>query len=192
MVYYKYADRQIRRKGDGAVPSFTKKAIRESFLHLIAKKPLDKITVRDIVDDCGINRNTFYYYFQDIYAVLEDFYRDMIEALPAEKSLAETLSFFYSMTLDFAVERPHAARSLAFSLGFEGLERYCGNDLDGVILDCITRSTRSLPSLTALRMLRHAVIGLCLDAMRGEGKAENAVQELAAALAAFEQKTDKN
>ena len=176
------------------MPSFTKKAIRESFLHLVAKKPLDKITVRDIVDDCGINRNTFYYYFQDIYAVLEDFYSDMIRALPPEKTLSETLCAFYGAVLAFSAERPQAARSLALSLGFEGLERYCGNDLDGVIMDCITRSTKSLPSLTALRMLRHAVLGLCLDAMRGDRKAEYAAGELAEALSAYERvvKTDKN
>lgn len=52
--------------------SFTKKAIVASFLKLCARKSPDKITVRDIVDDCEINRNTFYYYFQDIYALVEE------------------------------------------------------------------------------------------------------------------------
>ncbi len=54
--------------------SFTKKAIVESFLKLSARKSPDKITVRDIVDDCEINRNTFYYYFQDIYALMEEIF----------------------------------------------------------------------------------------------------------------------
>ena len=44
----------------------TKKAIVNSFIKLLNKKPLDKITVKDIVEDCGINRNTFYYHFADI------------------------------------------------------------------------------------------------------------------------------
>ena len=46
---------------------FTKQAIYASFLKFLNEKPLDKITVKDIVDDCGINRKTFYYYFQDMY-----------------------------------------------------------------------------------------------------------------------------
>ena len=54
--------------------SFTKKAIVESFLKLSVRKSPDKITVRDIVDDCEINRNTFYYYFQDIYALMEEIF----------------------------------------------------------------------------------------------------------------------
>ena len=38
--------------------SFTKKAIRDSFVKLLNEKPLSQITIRDIVDDCGVNRNT--------------------------------------------------------------------------------------------------------------------------------------
>lgn len=52
--------------------SFTKKAICQSFIKLLSERPIDKITVKDIVDDCGIARNTFYYHYQDIYQVLED------------------------------------------------------------------------------------------------------------------------
>ena len=44
----------------------TKKAIVNSFIKLLNDKPWDKITVKDIVEDCGINRNTFYYHFADI------------------------------------------------------------------------------------------------------------------------------
>ena len=65
--------------------SFTKKAIRDSFVKLLNEKPLSQITIRDIVDDCGVNRNTFYYYYRDIYEVLEDFIKR-----ETEKSLKET------------------------------------------------------------------------------------------------------
>ena len=41
-------------------------AIMESVLKLLEERPLSKITVKDIVDECGINRNTFYYHFEDI------------------------------------------------------------------------------------------------------------------------------
>ena len=51
---------------------FTKKAIVETFLELLKEHSLDKITVKDIVEKCGINRNTFYYYYQDIYDLIDD------------------------------------------------------------------------------------------------------------------------
>ena len=53
---------------------FTKKAIIEAFIEQLGERPLDKITVKDIVTRCGVNRNTFYYYYQDIYALFSDIF----------------------------------------------------------------------------------------------------------------------
>ena len=39
--------------------AFTKTAIRNSFIKLLNERPISQITIRDIVDDCGVNRNTF-------------------------------------------------------------------------------------------------------------------------------------
>ena len=49
----------------------TKRALEESLKHLLLQKPLDKITITDITDDCGISRMTFYYHFQDIFDLVE-------------------------------------------------------------------------------------------------------------------------
>lgn len=49
----------------------TKRALEQSLKNLLLKKPLTKITVSDITDDCGINRMTFYYHFKDIYDLVE-------------------------------------------------------------------------------------------------------------------------
>ena len=49
----------------------TKRALEASLKNLLLKKPLNKITINDIAEDCGINRMTFYYHFQDIYDLIE-------------------------------------------------------------------------------------------------------------------------
>lgn len=49
----------------------TKRALESSLKHLLLQKPLDKITISDIAEDCGINRMTFYYHFKDIYDLIE-------------------------------------------------------------------------------------------------------------------------
>ena len=49
----------------------TKRALEASLKNLLAKKPLDKITINDIAEDCGISRMTFYYHFKDIYDLVE-------------------------------------------------------------------------------------------------------------------------
>ena len=49
----------------------TRKAIMKCTLELAEKKSLKKITIKDIADECGITRSTFYYHFSDIYDVLD-------------------------------------------------------------------------------------------------------------------------
>lgn len=49
----------------------TKAAIKEAFWQLLEEKPYNSITVKDIVNRCQVNRNTFYYHFQDIPYLLE-------------------------------------------------------------------------------------------------------------------------
>lgn len=65
----------------------TKKRIMEGFLQLLEQRPLDKISVVDVADHCGINRNTFYYYYCDIYALI----RELME-LVAQRMIAKGLS----------------------------------------------------------------------------------------------------
>ncbi|MEE5992264.1 MAG: TetR/AcrR family transcriptional regulator [Oscillospiraceae bacterium] len=59
--------------------AFTKKAIRETFLTLLRKKPVSRITIREIVEECGINRNTFYYHYQDLPQLIEEIITDETE-----------------------------------------------------------------------------------------------------------------
>ena len=59
----------------------TKDAIMEAFNELLNERPLNKITVKDIVDRCGINRNTFYYHFEGIPSLLEQSVRNMTDEI---------------------------------------------------------------------------------------------------------------
>jgi len=63
---------------------FTRQAIMYSLLKLLQEKSIDKITVKDICELCEINRNTFYYYYNDIYQVIEELIK-----IETEKSLKE-------------------------------------------------------------------------------------------------------
>lgn len=52
------------------VSLMTKKALAESLKKAMTKKPFQKITVSELIKDCNMNRNTFYYHFEDIYDLL--------------------------------------------------------------------------------------------------------------------------
>lgn len=71
---------------------FTRQAIMYSMLKLLQEKSIDKITVKDICEMCEINRNTFYYYYSDIYQVLEELLRTETEKSLKEKP--ENHSFY--------------------------------------------------------------------------------------------------
>ncbi len=51
--------------------NITKKAIEEALKKILLEKSLNKITINDIAEECGISRMTFYYHFKDIYDLVE-------------------------------------------------------------------------------------------------------------------------
>lgn len=48
----------------------TKEWIARSFIELSHKKSIDKITIKDIVTNCGLTKATFYNHFQDKYDLI--------------------------------------------------------------------------------------------------------------------------
>lgn len=52
----------------------TKRAIAEALKQVCREKPFDKISISDITAVCGLNRQTFYYHFQDKYELLSWIY----------------------------------------------------------------------------------------------------------------------
>lgn len=52
----------------------TKKALAVSMKQLMGKMPLAKISIKDIVNTCGVNRKTFYYHFKDKYDLINWIY----------------------------------------------------------------------------------------------------------------------
>lgn len=65
----------------------TKKALAKSLKELMNSIPLNKISVKEIVNNCGLNRQTFYYHFQDIYNLLEWIYEtEAVESISQYRS----------------------------------------------------------------------------------------------------------
>ena len=169
--------------------SLTKKAIIQSFMHLASKKPLEKITVRDVVDHCGINRNTFYYHFQDIYAVLEEICLSGTAKMDPTLPLGEMLSALFLVLIDYAGRYPKAMAHIAASVGQSGAERYFAKGFDGTVHAVLERETarENAPGdlNTATVFLRHAFIGLFVDWINAGGKIDG--KRLAARIAVITQ-----
>ena len=113
---------------------FTKAAIKASFIKLLNKKSLAKITVKEIVEDCKINRNSFYYHFSDIHSLLEEILieeADRFVSTEAKKgSLYETLVD----AIDFAIQNKTAVLHIYNSANKDVFEQYLNRVSESAVL----------------------------------------------------------
>lgn len=111
------------------MPNFTKRAIKESFWKLLSEKPLAQISVREIVEECGINRNSFYYHFQDIPSLIEEIVMDETNALikqyPSIASIDEVIEAAFHFTLDNKKAILHICNSVNRNIYEQYLMRIC-------------------------------------------------------------------
>lgn len=56
--------------------SSTKRILADTLKKLMVTKPLNKISIHEIVEECGVNRQTFYYHFHDIFDLLEWMFKE--------------------------------------------------------------------------------------------------------------------
>lgn len=106
---------------------YTKKKIREEFIKILNERPLNKITVKDIASACEINRNTFYYYYTDVYALLSELFQTELQTVIDEYN--DTFSWEESFTVatKFALENKIAINHVYNSMQREELEDYIYN-----------------------------------------------------------------
>ena len=94
----------------------TIKSIKEAFLHIRRKKPLEKITVKEIAELAIINKSTFYRYYEDIYALSNEIENDIIsECVSAHPGLDELTGKDGVKKLTAAITEQTKAFSVVFS-----------------------------------------------------------------------------
>lgn len=82
----------------------TKRAFASSLKKMLAKKPLEKIRIIDITEYCGVNRQTFYYHFKDIYDLLEwIFANEVVKKIEKETTIKNWQENF-KYVLDYMLE----------------------------------------------------------------------------------------
>ena len=85
------------------MPNFTKKAIKDSMKKLLNERPLNQITVKDIVEDCGINRNSFYYHFEDMPSLIEEIVIEEVDKIIDEYPEIDSLEQCIDVAAEFVL-----------------------------------------------------------------------------------------
>lgn len=104
--------------------NFTRKAIKETFLKLLDQRPLNQITVKDIVGECGINRNSFYYHFEDLPALIEEIVEEQVQALIRKHPTIGSLKECFDAVIELVMENRRAVYHIYNSLSRDVFQRY--------------------------------------------------------------------
>lgn len=146
----------------------TREMIIKAFGQLLEEKPMNKITVKDIVERCDINRNTFYYHFQDIPALFEQMMEEKVEQLvqnhfqPSQPIECIQPMLQYGIAHKRAVL--HVYRSIPRETFLSYINRLTGHLVEAYIANATT--DRSVPDenrAVIIHTYRCSIVGLLLD-----------------------------
>lgn len=108
----------------------TKQTLVSSLKKFMGKKPLSKITVSEICKDCGMNRKTFYYHFEDIYDLLrwmlEQEALEVVKKFNLLKDHKEVIRFI----IDYVDANKHILNCVYDAMGREGIKRFFLSDFN--------------------------------------------------------------
>ena len=164
----------------------TKRALEQSLKNLLLKKPLTKITINDITEDCGINRMTFYYHFKDIYDLVEwSCLEDARKALE-EKKTYDTWQQGFLQIFEAVLENKPFIMNVYRCVHREQVEKYLEPLVDNLLLGVINEEAEGITVREEDRefiaqVYSYIFVGLMLDWIKDDMKEnpEDIVERLA-------------
>ena len=158
----------------------TKRALEASLKKLLLEKPLNKITINDITEDCGVNRMTFYYHFKDIYDLVDwILVEDAAKVLEGRQTF-DTWNEAYLDILQRIQENKALVLNVYRSVGREQVEQYLYKLLDPLLKEFADRECRDITVQDADKQFivdfyKYALVGMTLEWIRKDMKTDPAV-----------------
>lgn len=122
----------------------TKKMLAQSLKRAMEKKALSKVTVNELIKDCNLNRNTFYYHFSDIYDLLkwmlEQEAVEVVKKIDLLVGTEEAIRF----VLNYVNENRHIINCAYDSMGHQEMKRFFYADFIGVMKQAINSGARQM------------------------------------------------
>ena len=152
------------------MPNFTRRAIKESFLKLLNQRPLNQITVKDIVEDCGITRNSFYYHFSDLPALVEEIMKERVSAMVEDHPTIDSVQEGADAIVEFVMHNKRAIYHIYNSVSRDVFERHLMEVCRYVVttyLDGMLEEVEEADRDAILRFHRCACFGSVIDWLNG-------------------------
>lgn len=117
-----------------------KRALADSLKKFMTTKPFSKITINDIISDCNVNRKTFYYHFDDIYALLKwTLEQEAIEIVKKFNLMTESDDAI-QFVKNYVKENEKMLKNVCHSIGRDELKRFFYTDFYDVVRSVIENS----------------------------------------------------
>ncbi len=128
----------------------TKAAFAAALKKHMAKKPVNKITIRELIEDCDINRQTFYYHFEDIYGLMKWMFEQDAAVLLEDRENILLWQDGLLQLLYYLEKNRDVCLSALQSVGREHIQHMFYNDLYDLIRQTIEDlgKTLSIPAET--------------------------------------------
>jgi AcrR family transcriptional regulator len=170
----KCADREKEMTG---LSNLTEKAIKASALKLLNEKPLNQITIKDITEDCGINRNSFYYHFRDLPSLIETMVLEQAEEIIAEYPSITSLEQCLDAALSFAKNNRRAVMHIYNSVSRDIYEQYLWRVCEQLVASYVNNVIQadaidSFDREVIINFYKCACFGYMLDWQRGGMKSD--------------------
>ncbi|BDR67623.1 TetR/AcrR family transcriptional regulator [Clostridium tetani] len=125
----------------------TKKELANSLKKLMSIKPLDKITIKDITADCNVNRQTFYYHFQDIYDLLDWIYKTEAIDDISEYKTYKTWQKGFLMIFHYIIHNKEFCINSLHSLGRDHLDNFLYKFTFDLIIEVVNEVSEGMDVL---------------------------------------------
>lgn len=122
----------------------TKRMLADTLKKFMVMKPLNKISIHDITQDCGVNRQTFYYHFHDIFDLLEWMFKEEAKVLFTEIDEPLSLSEGVLRILKYIQENEALCLCTLQSLGDKQLRNFFYDGLNRVMLSIVNENSTDL------------------------------------------------
>ncbi len=122
----------------------TKQALAAALKGKMKEKPFSKITVQELIEECHVNRKTFYYHFQDIYALLCWMFEEEAIQVVKQFDLLVDWEDAIGFTCDYIQENRDVLQCACQSIGRDILKRFFFADFIGIIESVVTDSEKRL------------------------------------------------
>ena len=122
----------------------TKKLLAAALKKAMESKKLSKITVTELIAECNINRKTFYYHFEDIYALLKWMLEEEAIEVVKKFDMVVNTEEAFRFVMDYVEENKHIINCAYDSMGHEELKRFFFTDINGILFGAIKNGEEKL------------------------------------------------